>query len=182
MYLGLAKTPESWESAQDDERHSHISDLFDNFLEYINCWTGHNYVIGNCTVDYSIFKDIVRHYYHDLNRLSANMRDGDELPVPNEYKQYAIFSFWIRKLKPITLDGLIEHVNNDFICWINEIIAIHIAITELDVTCNTCVSEVIPDELSRDLLVFFRYKSVSPHALYLVFASMYSVRPPSLNP
>ena len=173
----LAKQPKAWEGSTDEERHDHIEELFEYFVDYLSYWIEAGYIAGDCVVDYAIFKDVVRNYYGDLHRLSVNMKDGDDSIIPNEYKQHALFSFWIRKLKPIINGGMIVDIKEDLNCLTNELIALQIALAELDVTFTLDVTHNMPVELYRDFLVFFRYKSVSPHALYLVFASMYSVNP-----
>lgn len=122
-----------------------------------------------------IFSDVVRHYYHDLGRMSENILTSDEKPAnPNDFKQKAIYAFWIRKLKPIKLQNPIVGVKGETGNWINEVIAIFIVLTELDIIFNKKVAlELMDEDLYHDFLYFFRYKSVSPHALYLILASLY---------
>jgi hypothetical protein len=124
-------------------------------------------------VDKTIYFDVVRHYYADLDRMS-NKSMPSKNNTPNDCKQKAIYAFWIRKLKPISLKKS-NATNNHYICSsLNEYCAIHIVISELDIIYDTDALNDISKELWHDLLYFFRYKSVSPHALYLILAFIYT--------
>lgn len=172
MHLGY--TGQQWEELTDRKRFEHIDILLEHFKKYINYWLIEGKLEGDCVIDRSIYADVIRHYYKDLGRMSENIISKNHQPAhPDDFKQKAIYAFWIRKLKPIKLNSPIIGVEGEYGTWINEIIAIFIALTELDAIYERDLAMQISPDLFHDLLYFFRYKSVSPHALYLVFASLY---------
>lgn len=175
MHLGT--TAQEWKGFTDKERFEHIGILRSHFISYIEYWAEKGLLTGRCIVDAGIYSDVIRHYYRDLGRITENiLRNHDGAPRhPDDFKQKAIYAFWIRKLKPIAITAAIKDVYGDTGLWINEIIAIFIALTELDIIYQKQVAIEMPPELYHDLLYFFRYKSVSPHALYLILASMYRI-------
>jgi len=173
MHLGT--TAQEWREFSDSERYAHIESLLGHFKKYIEYWLDQQKITGDCAIDLSIFSDVIRHYYHDLGRMSENiMSNTGNMAHPNDCKQKAIYAFWIRKLKPIKLSRPIEGVKGAAGNWINEVMAIFIVLTELDIIFGRKVAtEEMDPDLYHDFLYFFRYKSVSPHALYLVLASLY---------
>lgn len=173
MHLGT--TAGQWNAFTNAERLDHIKSLAHHFKRYIEYWLNENKLEGDCIIDYSLYSDVVRHYYQDLGRMSENIFSEKNTPAnPNDYKQKAIYAFWIRKLKPIKINLPIKGVKGDSGNWINEVMALFIVLTELDIIFQKKVAlELMDDDLYHDFLYFFRYKSVSPHALYLILASLY---------
>lgn len=113
-------------------------------------------------------------YYLDLIRMAEKGGPAH----PDDYKQKAFYAFWIRKLKPISVrDGGALAVPGSAKYWINEFIAIYMALVELDIVYgkNVQKSIMMSPTFFHDLLFYFRYKSVSPHALYLMFHGMYEI-------
>jgi len=173
MHLGT--TAKQWNEFTDEQRFQHIQALCNHFKKYIEYWFTQNKLDGDCVIDHSLYSDVIRHYYQDLGRMGENIFSGNGHPAnPNDFKQKAIYAFWIRKLKPIKLNHPIKGVKGDSGNWINEVMALFIVLTELDIIFNKKVAlELMDDDLYHDFLYFFRYKSVSPHALYLILASLY---------
>lgn len=172
MHLGT--TSQEWYDFSDSERYAHIDSLLGHFQKYIEYWLNQQKIKGDCVIDKSIYIDVVRHYYHDLGRMSESIMSKNGRAHPNDFKQKAIYAFWIRKLKPIKLDRPIEGVKGETGNWINEVMAVFIVLTELDIIFQKKIAtDKMDPDLYHDLLYFFRYKSVSPHALYLILASLY---------
>jgi len=173
MHLGT--TAQEWRSFSDKERYEHIKALQNHFAHYISYWCDQNLFEEAPAIDESLYSDVVKHYYNDLERMAENIDSEKGSPAtPDDFKQKAIYAFWIRKIKPIKIDRPIKGLTSVTGNWINEIIAIFIVLTELDIIFKKKVaSELLETDLYRDLLYFFRYKSVSPHALYLILASLY---------
>ena len=166
MHLGWIA--DQWFNATDAERLSHLNALRGHFQLHIEHCLDGSLLDTDIFVDEQVFDDVIRNYYQDLQRMAHNQGPSN----PDDYKQKAFYAFWIRKLKPIQTyrqtPSKKEKINN----WANETVAIKIAITELDI----CYGETdTSSNLMQDLLFYFRYKSVSPHSLYLIFASMYTV-------
>lgn len=173
MHLGLSG--QQWVKMTDKQRTEHINSLLEHFKEHIDCWGNEGKLEGECVIDLAIYSDVVRHYYEDLCRMGENIvsHHNNQPAHPDEFKQTAIYAFWIRKLKPIKICAPIKEVEGDHSIWINEIIAISLVLTVLDTTYHCEMAMKITPDLYHDLLYFFRYKSVSPHALYLILASLY---------
>ena len=168
MHLGISA--DEWFGFSDAERHQHVQALrghFTNYLRHLLSQLPVEYD-GKIIVDTNLFHDVICHYYEDLKRWS----DTNDFH-PNDLKQKAIYAFWIRKLKPVSLSKPLP-LAGDTGNWINEILAINIALIELDAIHGRDFSISLNPDLRHDLLYFFRYKSVSPHALYLILASLYA--------
>ncbi len=166
MHLGISA--DQWFAFSDEERYEHLTALRGHFSRHIaHFLDALPEYEGEVIIDTEIYADVVRHYYEDLKRWGENSRI-----LPDDLKQKAIYAFWIRKLKPISLSKPLP-LPGDTANWINEIIAITIALVELDAIYGKDLSTRLQPEIRHDLLYFFRYKSVSPHALYLIFAMLY---------
>lgn len=168
MHLGW--TAKQWRDATDAERHEHLGALKNQFLLYVNGLIESGEIEGEIQFSESIYHDVIRHYYQDLGRLSHS----GGISHPDDFKQKAFYAFWIRKLKPVSLSGRISGVPDGSGNWINELIALVIALRELDCIFQCNVHDSLTGEFWYDLLYGFRYKSISPHALYLILASLYA--------
>ena len=171
MHLGWVG--KQWFEATDAERIDHLAALRGHFQFHLEQIIQVDGIDSPVLVDEKIFDDVIHNYYGDLRRIEDN---GPEFP--DDFKQKAFYAFWIRKLKPIQVSQqvLTEHQTSKN--WINELVAIKIAITELDIIFG---ETDISKNLIHDLLFYFRYKSVSPHSLYLILASMYTVNTISIE-
>ncbi len=167
MHLGVSA--EEWRRFSEAERFAHIQALRGHFTRHLRLLLDSLPASfdGTVYVDSNLYADVVRHYYEDLHRWSEN----NEL-VPDDLKQKAIYAFWVRKLKPVSLSDPLP-IKGEARNWINEILAISIVLVELDVIYGKRHSVELNPDLRHDLLYFFRYKSVSPHALYLILAMLY---------
>ncbi len=178
MYLRTST--QQWQDFDDQQRFAHLEALYDFFILDVELWAKNiGLAPAQIVFDQAIYEDVIEHYYKDLDRMSRNIRSSDGQPaIPDDYKQKAIYAFWLRKLKPLSLKEEIKDIDGLPAYWLNEIVAIYIILIELDIIYkknNRKIGAVggMPYDLYYDLICFFRYKSVSPHALYLILASLY---------
>lgn len=126
----------------------------------------------NVHMDALVAQDVVRCYFDDMDRYTKY----SPIDHPNIYKKMGHLAFWIRKLKPITK---VEPIGEELGQRINEIFALTLAMFYCkfgtENTKKLGKDPIIGDKLWHDLLFFFRYKSVSPHALTMLLNAIYSV-------
>jgi hypothetical protein len=172
MHLGT--TAKEWVNFTDSERYKHIKALFGHFKRYLDHLQRLQILPREIIVQEATYSDVIRNYYNDLSRITSGIyNNSDDEVAPDDFKQKAIYAFWIRKLKPLAINESLPDIGNAG-NWVNEIVGIYIALIELDIVFQTDLALKLPNNLLFDLLYFFRYKSVSPHALYLIFASLYN--------
>ena len=128
----------------------------------------------------------------------ATLEDYNAADVElDHFKQAAFLSFWIRRLSPIIAvneiaDPNIEHKRQQgrFFAFANEILAFNVAIqlcgyyeqqrwegqgiarlprSPIDVFAGRISSW----QVMRDFVMIMRHKNMSPHALYLIFKTMF---------
>jgi len=167
MHLG--KSGKDWIEMSPTARRDHVNILLENLRYYLGRLVEAGAVAGDIEIDGGVFEEMVQCYYEDLARIPE--RSGPR--EPDQFKQKAFYAFWIRKLKPINLKGALSLPGTKKY-WINEVIAIFMVLWELDINIQKQDSfSTMNSDFLNDLLCFFRYKSVSPHALCLVFRGLY---------
>ena len=123
-------------------------------------------------IDALVAQDVVKCYFDDMDRYTKY----SPIDHPNIYKKMGHLAFWIRKLKPIIK---VEPINEELSHRINEIFALTLAMFYCKFGTENVQKlgkdPIISDKLWHDLLYFFRYKSVSPHALTMLLNAIYSV-------
>lgn len=122
-------------------------------------------------IDTVVAQEVLKCYFSDMDRY----RDYSGIENPCVFKKMGHLAFWIRKLKPIIS---VDPLHPEFGHKVNEIFALSLALFYCNLAPeNPRVGQIplISRELWHDLLYFFRYKSVSPHALTMLLNAMYSV-------
>lgn len=101
-----------------------------------------------------VIEDLIIHYQRDIKKY----------PGPNLIKQAALITFWIKKLKPISLCETTPQ-------YINELFALCCASTVL----GEPYYSTIPITSNRlvDIIHMFRYGFVSPRTLFLLYDLLY---------
>lgn len=124
------------------------------------------------TIDLAVAQEVLKMYFSDMDRY----KDFSGIDKQSVFKKMGHLAFWIRKLKPITN---VEPVHPEFGNKVNEIFALTLAL----LYCNNAqenprvgLRPILHAGLWHDLLFFFRYKSVSPHALTMLLNAMYTVQ------
>ncbi len=109
----------------------------------------------NCKLYYlaDVIDEIVMHYKRDIGKYQA----------PNHIKHASLITFWIKKLKPISL-----HKETDI--YINEIFALACSAAVLG-THYTAVG--LDTNRFVELIHMLRYGFVSPRTLFLIFGLLY---------
>lgn len=123
-------------------------------------------------VDLSIAMDVLEQYFKDMDKLDQYQ----DISNPNVFKKMGHLSFWIRKLKPLSIVGKVDP--NFSSRNINEAFAIQLAFLYCDhAPENPKVSKTpsISKEFSQDLFYYLRFKSVSPHSVTMLLNSMFLV-------
>ena len=120
-------------------------------------------------IDFGVAEDVVHKYLEDMDRYERY----SQIPDPNVFKRMGHLAFWIRKLKPIKM---VEPSTLPIAPLVNEAFALLIAFLYCDYAPeNPKVSKTtaLTDDQWNDLLVYLRYKSVSPHSLMMMLLMMY---------
>lgn len=131
------------------------------------------------------------YWQRDVMRLRETIRPSrpDVLPEPDEFKQAAFLAYWLRRR--IVVDG-VQTKNLDLARYMNEIVAfvigfrichLHQAIRP-EISGEEALERIRQFQLTkkyvREVAVFLHHKNVSPHALYLVYKSLFqSAIPPA---
>ncbi|PKN39064.1 MAG: hypothetical protein CVU62_02380 [Deltaproteobacteria bacterium HGW-Deltaproteobacteria-2] len=125
-------------------------------------------------IDLSIGQQVFLKYLEDMDIYDRY----SEIKCPNVYKKMGHLAFWIRKLKPIkSLENVTD--SKEFIPIINEIFAISLAFLYCNYDTNNPKLKTNPEITSdqwQDLLLYLRYKSVSPHSLMMLLLFTYGIK------
>jgi len=132
-------------------------------------------------------------YWHrDILRLQETIRqtDPDTLPEPDEFKQAAFLAYWLRRRMVV---DRVQADDIDLVRYMNEIVAFligfrichfHQAIRP-DIVGEEAKRRIRQFRLHEDyvweLAIFLHHKNVSPHALYLIYKSLFHTAIPPVH-
>ena len=125
----------------------------------------------------SIAQEVINNYLEDMDRYTRY----NKIPEPNVFKKMGHLAFWIRKLKPIA--SAKSNKSAELIPFINETFAVLTALFYCDYApenpqasykqSHAGYSQTLTKDQWNDLLVYLRYRSVSPHSLMMILSFMH---------
>lgn len=121
-------------------------------------------------IDYNVAEEVIQRYLEDMDCYDRYSDIGE----PNVFKRLGHLAFWIRKLKPIKTVTPADA--SPIVPVINEAIALLIAFLYCDYSPDNprvSYSIVLSDNQWRDVMGYLRYKSVSPHSMWMILSSIY---------
>jgi hypothetical protein len=144
-----------------------IQTLFKGYLTIFSEHMGE--IQGELSIDEAICQELVNRYYEDLSRYNtfSDIKDQDI------FKRMGHWAFWVRKLHPLKLVPQKNHTLSESLApFVNERFSLLIA--SINCGLDQCVTVKYTNKFIEDFLFHFRYKSVSPHSLSLLFHALYS--------
>lgn len=120
----------------------------------------------NYKCDILILTEVLKKTQEDLKSMAVDMKGR----TPNYYKQYAVFSYWLKRLKPF------NERRTDFENYTNEYIALTFAIVRI----NRLVEEnkkknTIPIEFLKNALYIIRFEQISKYGMLMFLTAMFEV-------
>jgi hypothetical protein len=121
-------------------------------------------ISSEIVIDDSIMFDVCHRYAEDIERLKR----FNNLKSLEITKRMAFLAFWIRKLKPLHYEG---NVAEKFpLNYLNEHFGLTVALISLEIGYPFPIK--LEQRFYADTLHEFRYKSVSPHSLNIIFKAI----------
>lgn len=137
-----------------------VNNFFKQWLDF--CYK-HQIINSPTLIDESIAYDVIRLYVGD----KASIKNYHNLQTIDITKRMACMAFWIRKLKPLHYQ---DDCDPDILNYLNEVFGLTIALVSCEVEVPFPIK--IEPPFFKDLLWYFRYKSVSPDSLYIILKSI----------
>ena len=122
-------------------------------------------ITAEIRVDEQVAYDVLYQYVQDRKRI----QEFNNIPELESTKCQACLAFWIRKLKPLYY---FSDSDPKVGVYLNELFGLLMAIKYCSYQKARPV--VLDERFLGDMLFQFRYKSVSPHSLNMVFQSIFT--------
>lgn len=137
-----------------------VNNIFKQWLDF--CYK--NKIINAPTfIDEAIAYDVIRQYVEDKERIKKHHK----LKTIDITKRMACLAFWIRKLKPLHYQN---ECDPNILNYLNELFGLTIALVSCEVEVPFPIK--IEPPFFKDILWYFRYKSVSPDSLYIILKAV----------
>ncbi len=137
-----------------------VRDFFGGWVKEFKYCQG---ITAEISVDDSIAYDVCHRYVEDIKRFKI-FNGLDTLEIT---KRMAFLAFWIRKLKPLYYKKPCDDFPGTYL---NEHFGLTVALISCEIGCPFPIK--MNDRFYADLLHEFRYKSVSPHSLNIIFKAI----------
>jgi len=123
----------------------------------------------NISLDYDgyIFLEVLKKTKSDLEKISQDMDNH----TPELYKQYGIFAYWVKRLKPFSERSTrFENYTNEAIIFIYGFSKINQYIDKEKRLLN------LPEEYVNNIVYLIRFEQISKCGLMAIFSSIFEAK------
>lgn len=125
------------------------------------------YDLTNLNFDVLIFVEVLKKTRHDLEKMSKDMDDR----TPDLYKQYGVFAYWIKRLKPFN-ERSTKYKN-----YTNEIIGLTFAISKVNQRIHTSKKITnVPEYFLKNLMYLIRFEQISKYGMVAILSAMFETK------
>ncbi len=144
-----------------------VQRVLKDLLNVINTTLGYTTKNSKLTYDMLIFVEVLKKTRHDLEKFASDMDDK----TPDLYKQYGVFVYWVKRLKPFN-ERSTKHQN-----YTNEIISFSFAFARINQFIDPSKRvKVVPSFFLTNIMYLIRFEQISKYGIIAIFSAMFETR------